>query len=97
MLLNELLHQLCCGIVLRPVAFLKSALTRIFHNGEICAHIGPHLHTSTLSDGMCSNTDSQELPVQASCCMHNQAILSQVLHQTVQSLVGYHSSASVPV
>lgn len=43
-LLDELLNQPCCGIVLGPVTLLKSALTRYFHNCKVCAHKGLPLH-----------------------------------------------------
>ncbi len=44
MLLDELLHKGCGGVMLRPVALVKSAFPRTFYYCEVCAHIGLHLH-----------------------------------------------------
>lgn len=49
-LLNKVLYKLCCGIMLRPMALVKSALARMLHNGEVCADIGLHLRTTRPSD-----------------------------------------------
>lgn len=44
MLLDELLHKYCGGVMLRPMGLVKSAFPRIFYYREICAHVGLHLH-----------------------------------------------------